>query len=93
MADDEDRAQKQRDGIDREAAKLWRCYRTVHEMVQDRGYLLAEEEVNMSFDTFKSKFTSNDGSVEYAPFSFSPQSTFSQHTLPSISPSGMSYFL
>ncbi|ESZ91119.1 hypothetical protein SBOR_8483 [Sclerotinia borealis F-4128] len=71
MADDEDRAQKQRDGIDRDAAKLWRCYRTVHEMVQDRGYLLAEEEVNMSFDTFKAKFTSNDGSVDRRQMNFS----------------------
>ncbi|PQE20058.1 hypothetical protein CJF30_00001378 [Rutstroemia sp. NJR-2017a BBW] len=36
MADDE-MGSKAQDGIDREAARLWRCSRTVHEMVRDRG--------------------------------------------------------
>lgn len=70
MSNEEDRAQKHRDASEREAAKLWRAWRTVHEMVQDRGYELAEEEVTITFDEFKRKYCSDDGSVKYAhPFS------------------------
>ncbi len=63
MSSEEDRAKKQREAGEREAAKLWRAWRTVHEMVQDRGYELTEEEVKISFDDFKTKFTSDDGSI------------------------------
>lgn len=50
----------------REAARLWRAWRTVHEMVQDRGYELTEEEVKISLDQFKANFTGPDGTIEYA---------------------------
>lgn len=60
---DEDRIRKQREAGERESAKLWRAWRTVHEMVQDRGYELTAEEVNISFDAFKTKFSESDGSV------------------------------
>lgn len=53
--------------MDKEAAKLWRCFRTVKEMVKDRGYELAEGEDAISLRDFKSKFTSGDGSIQYAP--------------------------
>jgi len=72
MSSDEDRMKKQREAGERESARLWRAWRTVHEMVQDRGYELSEEEVKISFEDFKNKFTSDDGSVRYAPFPPAP---------------------
>ncbi|RXK40663.1 DNA-directed RNA polymerase I, II, and III subunit RPABC1 [Tremella mesenterica] len=39
--------------VDRELARLWRVSRTVHEMVRDRGYLVAEYEIEQSFEDFK----------------------------------------
>jgi hypothetical protein len=36
MAPQEEEAAKQRESSDREFARLWRAWRTVHEMVQDR---------------------------------------------------------
>ncbi|KAI8831163.1 RNA polymerase [Chytriomyces cf. hyalinus JEL632] len=38
---------------DREAVKLWRVHKTVHQMVNDRGFLVGEHELNMSLDQFK----------------------------------------
>lgn len=62
--DNEDRLRKQREAGDREAARLWRAWRTIHEMVADRGYELSEEEVKISFEDFKSQYTLADGSVK-----------------------------
>lgn len=61
---DQDRARKQRESGEREAARLWRAWRTVHEMVQDRGYELSDEEVKISFDDFKSQYAGSDGGVK-----------------------------
>lgn len=66
MSNDDDRQMKQQEAGEREAARLWRAWRTVHEMVQDRGYELSDEEVKISLEEFKSKFGSPDGSIEYA---------------------------
>jgi DNA-directed RNA polymerase I, II, and III subunit RPABC1 len=52
-------AEAQRQNIDaghREAQLLWRAWRTVHQMVRDRGYNMLDEEVEISFEDFKSKF-------------------------------------
>ncbi|KAJ3024654.1 UNVERIFIED_CONTAM: DNA-directed RNA polymerases II 24 kDa polypeptide (RNA polymerase II subunit 5) [Siphonaria sp. JEL0065] len=38
---------------DREAVKLWRVHKTVHEMVADRGYLVGDHELNMSLEDWK----------------------------------------
>lgn len=67
MSNEEDRVQKQREAGEREAAKLWRAWRTVHEMVQDRGYQLTDDEVKISFEDFKEKFSNGDGNILYAP--------------------------
>ena len=67
MSNDDDRQMKQREASERETAKLWRAWRTVHEMVQDRGYELADEEVKITLEEFKNKFSSADGTIEYAP--------------------------
>lgn len=70
LADDE-KQKRLREAGEKEAAKLWRAWRTVHEMVQDRGYELSDEEVKISFDDFKYKFASEDGLVERARMKFS----------------------
>lgn len=64
MSTEEDRQAKAREAGDRESARLWRAWRTVHEMLQDRGYTLTEEEVTISLDNFKRKFTGGDGSIK-----------------------------
>ncbi|CAG8976005.1 hypothetical protein HYALB_00007532 [Hymenoscyphus albidus] len=71
MSADEDRRVKQLEAGNREAARMWRAWRTIHQMVQDRGYTLAEEEVNMSLREFKDKHCSNDGHVSKANMKFS----------------------
>lgn len=43
------------DDEDREVSRLWRVYRTIHEMVADRGYLVGDNELNMSLDHFKAQ--------------------------------------
>ena len=66
MSSEEERAVKQREAGERESARLWRAWRTIHEMVQDRGYELSDEEVKISFEDFKTKYTGPDGNIEYA---------------------------
>lgn len=39
-----------------QAARLWKVYRTVHEMVGDRGYLVSTAELNMGLDEFKDQY-------------------------------------
>ncbi|GMM33969.1 DNA-directed RNA polymerase core subunit [Saccharomycopsis crataegensis] len=39
----------------RVASRLWRTYKTVKEMVRDRGYFIPQEEIDLSLDEFKSK--------------------------------------
>ncbi|KAI1658468.1 DNA-directed RNA polymerases II 24 kDa polypeptide [Daldinia decipiens] len=53
------------------AVKTWRAWRTVHEMVQDRGYELSETEVNISLDSFKNVYCNMDGSVVRSKLKFS----------------------
>ncbi|KAJ3014563.1 UNVERIFIED_CONTAM: hypothetical protein HDU68_000230 [Siphonaria sp. JEL0065] len=38
---------------DRDAVKLWRVHKTVHEMVADRGYLVGDHELNMTLEDWK----------------------------------------
>lgn len=65
MSTEEDRVRKQLEAGERESARLWRAWRTVHEMVQDRGYELSEEEVKISLQDFKNKYTGDDGTIRY----------------------------
>ncbi|KAI8060200.1 RNA polymerase [Gongronella butleri] len=39
-----------------ETTRLWRVYRTTHQMVHDRGYLVSQSELEMELDTFKRTF-------------------------------------
>ncbi|KAH7313211.1 RNA polymerase [Rhexocercosporidium sp. MPI-PUGE-AT-0058] len=68
---EQDQARKVKEAGERESARLWRAWRTVHEMVQDRGYELSDEEVKISFDDFKRQYTGNDGGVNRKAMTFS----------------------
>jgi hypothetical protein len=52
----------------KEVVRLWRAWRTVHEMVADREYELAEDEVNVSLERFQDEFCNPDGSIKYDAF-------------------------
>lgn len=71
MSTEEDRVRKQLEAGERESARLWRAWRTVHEMVQDRGYELSEEEVKISLQDFKNKYTGDDGTISRKNMTFS----------------------
>ncbi|KAJ3190363.1 DNA-directed RNA polymerases II 24 kDa polypeptide (RNA polymerase II subunit 5) [Gaertneriomyces sp. JEL0708] len=46
--------------IDREAARLWRVWKTVHELVKDRGYSVSDRELELSLDEFKATHIRGD---------------------------------
>ncbi|KAH8550154.1 RNA polymerase [Umbelopsis sp. PMI_123] len=39
-----------------EVARLWRVYKTIHQLVCDRGYLVSQSELEMDLDTFRDTF-------------------------------------
>ncbi|CAO3611875.1 unnamed protein product [Cunninghamella blakesleeana] len=44
------------DNSNNEATRLWRVFRTTHQMVHDRGYLVSQFELDMELETFKRTF-------------------------------------
>ncbi|RCI13991.1 hypothetical protein L249_8047 [Ophiocordyceps polyrhachis-furcata BCC 54312] len=56
----------------KEVVRLWRAWKTVHEMVADREYELAEEEVNVSLDRFRDEYCNPDGTVNSQPDQATP---------------------
>lgn len=59
------------DAKSKEVVRLWRAWRTVHEMVADREYELAEEEVSISLDRFRDEYCNPDGSINRGKLQFS----------------------
>jgi len=59
------------DARSKETVRLWRAWRTVHEMVADREYELAEEEVKISLDRFRDEYCGPDGTVNRSKMNFS----------------------
>ncbi|KAF4949354.1 hypothetical protein FGADI_8967 [Fusarium gaditjirri] len=59
------------DARSKEVVRLWRAWRTIHEMVADREYELAEEEVKISLDRFRDEYCNPDGSINRAKLQFS----------------------
>ncbi|KAL8381195.1 hypothetical protein RB595_005465 [Gaeumannomyces hyphopodioides] len=69
----------------REARRLWRAWRTAHEMLQDRGYELSQEEVNISLDRFLHEYTDGAGNVDASKLKFSAhpsEAMIKKHTPP-----------
>jgi DNA-directed RNA polymerase I, II, and III subunit RPABC1 len=60
------------DAVMKETVRLWRAWRTVHEMVADREYELAEDEVKISLDRFRKEYcVGEDGAVDRTKLQFS----------------------
>ena len=47
----------------KETTKLWRVFKTVKELVRDRGYNVGQSEIDISLDEFKAQYCTPDGSV------------------------------
>ncbi|KAJ3294621.1 RPB5 subunit of DNA-directed RNA polymerase [Rhizoclosmatium globosum] len=54
---------------DREAVKLWRVHKTVLQMVNDRGYLVGEHELNVTLEDWKGDHYRN-GIIDRAGLTF-----------------------
>ena len=48
----------------RETSRLFRVWRTVFKMLLDRGYMVSQEEANISREDFEKQYT-NGGNVAY----------------------------
>ncbi|KAK7218523.1 hypothetical protein V2G26_006526 [Clonostachys chloroleuca] len=59
------------DARSKEVVRLWRAWRTAHEMIADREYELAEDEIKISLDRFRSDYCNPDGSVNRGKLQFS----------------------
>lgn len=46
-------------GESREVVTAWKVFRTVHEMLHDRGFNVGEESLNISFPDFRQTFAPN----------------------------------
>ncbi|KZF25098.1 RNA polymerase subunit [Xylona heveae TC161] len=66
-----DQEARQVEDAERELTRLWRAWRTVHEMVHDRGYELAEEELRISLDDFRRQYAGVDGFPDRKKMTFS----------------------
>lgn len=54
---------------DRQVARLWRVSKTIRELVRDRGYIITEDEINVSLDSFRSSH-GGSGSVDRTQMNF-----------------------
>ncbi|KAF9490781.1 RPB5 subunit of DNA-directed RNA polymerase [Pleurotus eryngii] len=52
-----------------ESAKLWKVNRTIHELVNDRGFLVSEEEISMDLSTFRATYAPH-GSLDRSQLNF-----------------------
>ncbi|EMS18970.1 DNA-directed RNA polymerases I, II, and III subunit RPABC1 [Rhodotorula toruloides NP11] len=59
------------DEAERETARLFRVSRTAHELVRDRGYAIADEEIGMSLDDFKQQYAAGGTAIDKAKINFS----------------------
>ncbi|MCJ1322182.1 DNA-directed RNA polymerases II 24 kDa polypeptide (RNA polymerase II subunit 5) [Xylographa vitiligo] len=48
---------------EREQVRLWRAWRTIHEMCQDRGYELSEDEVRISLEDFRAQYCNDNTAI------------------------------
>ncbi|KAF2147410.1 uncharacterized protein K452DRAFT_240849 [Aplosporella prunicola CBS 121167] len=55
----------------RETSRLWRVWRTAHELVADRGYEMPEESYKLSLEEFRSRFGDASGNVDRKQLAFS----------------------
>lgn len=60
---------------ERNISRLWRTFRTVKEMVRDRGYFVTQEEIDMSLEDFKAKHLDSMGRPARKTMSFQANPT------------------
>ncbi|BGP18493.1 hypothetical protein JCM10213_001191 [Rhodosporidiobolus nylandii] len=69
------------DDAERETARLFRVSRTVHELVQDRGFAIAEDEIGMSLDEFKGLYAAGGTAIDKAKINFSASKTEGEESI------------
>ncbi|CCF59174.1 hypothetical protein KAFR_0G01400 [Kazachstania africana CBS 2517] len=55
---------------ERNIRRLWRTFKTVKEMVKDRGYFVNDEEIDLSLEDFKAKYSDSMGRPQRKMMSF-----------------------
>lgn len=60
---------------ERNISRLWRAFRTVKEMVKDRGYFITQEEVELPLEDFKAKYCDSMGRPQRKMMSFQANPT------------------
>lgn len=50
---------------DKETIRLWRVYRTIHQMVSDRGFLVSQASLNITLNDFLASFAAGGSILEY----------------------------
>ncbi|KIM39998.1 hypothetical protein M413DRAFT_189771 [Hebeloma cylindrosporum] len=62
-----------------ESARLWKVNRTIHELVKDRGFLVADDEINMDLQRFREAFVTTGGAVDRGKLNFFTQTAANAH--------------
>ena len=60
---------------ERNISRLWRAFKTVKEMVKDRGYFITQEEIDLSLEDFKVKYCDSMGKPQRKMMSFQSNPT------------------
>lgn len=60
---------------DRSISRLFRSFKTIKEMVRDRGYYISQEEIDMTLDEFRSKICDSMGNPQRKQMCFQAQPT------------------
>lgn len=55
---------------EREATRLWRSFKTVKELVRDRGYNIGQQEIDISLDEFRASYCDASGKAQRSMMSF-----------------------
>lgn len=56
--------------LERETVRLWSVYKTIHQLVHDRGYLVSQTELDMSLPQFSSAFAPSGTLLDRSALNF-----------------------
>ncbi len=48
----------------KDTQQIWRVWRTVHEMLRDRGYEVSDSQMHMSLEDFAARFSDQSGEIQ-----------------------------
>lgn len=60
---------------ERNVSRLWRTFKTIKEMVRERGYFITQEDIDLSLEDFKAKYCDSMGRPERSRISFQANPT------------------